>query len=247
MDRLTPHSNFSLWKLRAIPTLVAKATKLGIKEPRDLLPTLLDDTLCIVYGQWLAAHTTATLDEAVDYLEQWMLEDKNFTSRAFYERQWRHGEALEEFVADLEVLAMAQHISTADRAFKLRLIEGFPPEIQPFLRLEIKGATWPSVTKLVEKAKMLKIKPSQTVHATTDQSQEAVAAVINPTSSSASSARVEGGGSREPFTSPQCFNCGGYGHVARLCPSPHQDRATNSQRSTRGQYNRQWAGKDRRL
>ena len=77
VDRLTPTSKFQLWKLRVIPTLTAKATKLGITDPCELLPTVLDDKLCTAYAQWLPAHKSPSLDDAVLFLENWLVSNQS--------------------------------------------------------------------------------------------------------------------------------------------------------------------------
>jgi hypothetical protein len=214
MDRLSPSGKFNLWKLRVIPLLEAKAKKFGFKETTELLPTVLDDTLCTAYAQWLASHKDPPLKDALDFIENWMVNNRESSADTFLTRKWLPDESLEEYVAELEELAASLHIKSSDRAFKMRFVEGLPEKIQPFLRLEITGATWPPMSQLVEKAKVLKITP----HGVQD-----VDAVRESSSCALNSTKEKQSGSRKTYSprysSIECFKCGGYGHVARVCPT----------------------------
>jgi hypothetical protein len=207
MDRLTPTSKFDLWKLRTIPHLESKAKKMGITEVAELLPMVLDDTLCTAYAQWLNSHKNPNLTDAIDFLESWMVANKSVSSNDFLSRKWVPGETIEEYIADLESLAALLYIKPSDRAFKLHLIDGLPPEAQPFLRMEITGSTWPSISQLIEKTKALRIVPTNNSFTAAVTSQHGLEERSRPNVS-------------RPVI--QCFNCQGYGHLARGCASPRQ-------------------------
>lgn len=211
MDRLSPTSKFNLWKLRAIPTLEAKAKKMGLNDAAELLPTLLDDTLCTVYAQWLPSHKDPTLKEAIDFLESWLLNNKETSSDSFMTRKWLHGESLEEFASDLEALAASLHIKSSDRAFKAQFINGLPAEAQPFLRLQVTGTTWPSMTQLVDHAKALKIYPP----ARTSDFQSPPDTIHSSPSCGLNHKAPQ----PSRLASVRCFTCNGFGHMARICPS----------------------------
>ena len=98
MEKLTPTTNFRLWKLRVIPLLTAKTAKWGLKDEIDLLPTVLDDTLCTVFGQWLVTTTDRSMDKALDFLSTWLITEQGHSSEPFLSRKWCNGETLEKFV-----------------------------------------------------------------------------------------------------------------------------------------------------
>ena len=205
MDRLSPTSDFWSWQLRIRPTLKARAKKAEVTE-LDLLSTLLDDTLCGVYAIWVHSNKKGTLEEALVHLEDWF--KSKLTSgearKAFASRDWRAGESIEEYILELQRLARPLAIKESDRAFKLRLIDGLPISLQPFLRLTL-GEKWPPMAELVLKIRTLGIQPQSVddFAATTYQRTVGLQHTKNQ---------------RHPRS--KCFNCGGFGHMASVCPSP---------------------------
>jgi hypothetical protein len=236
MEKLTPNTDFSLWKLRVVPALTAKAAKSGIKEPAELLPTVLDDTVCTAYAQWLDSTPDPPMNKALDFLQNWLLTNKGSTAEYFLARSWTYGETVEEYVNALANLAAPLHINTSDRAFKSKFVDGLPLSVQPFLRLELRGASWPSLGSLIERVKLLAVRPSLPAHATEiTQSQEVAPSVLaaraphqhqvmpprhyqQPRPSSTSHLQHHRG--VEAVDRRKCYNCSGFGHLARQCPSP---------------------------
>ena len=224
MDRLIPTGKFNLWKLRVIPLLEAKAKKMGLTGATELLPTVLDDTLCTAYAQWLVSHKDPPLTDALDFIENWMANNRQVSSETFCSRKWLPTESLEEYVAELEMLAAPLYVKSSDRAFKVRFVEGLPDEIQPFLRLEITGTTWPPMSHLVEKAKALKVVPRNAQRV--DAVEENLSCALN---NEKHKQRGYVKSSSHRYHSIQCFKCGGYGHVARVCPTEmHQGNGRRS-------------------
>ena len=213
MDRLSPTGKFHLWKLRVLPMLESKAQKMGLKDAVELIPTVLDDTLCTAYAQWLSSRKDPALKDVLDFLESWMVSNKECSTDSFASRKWLPGETIEEYVAELESLAAPLHIKSSDRVFKIQFVQGLPPEVQPFLRLELNGASWPSISQLVDKAKSLKLIPSP-----------------NASSACALHPNKPNGPMSSRGSSIRCFNCGGYGHLANICPSHRSKRQGNGSR-----------------
>jgi hypothetical protein len=216
--------------MRTIPLLIAKASKLGVKDPMDLLPTVLDDTLCTTFAQWFSSHKTSTLEDALDFLESWLISFTGTSSSEFLSRRWYVSESLEEYIADLETLAAPLNIKISDRAFKLRFIEGLPQEAQPFLRLELSGASWPSVQQLSEKVRQLRCHPNVAVSAVSSSDKKRLSGSEKDPMWETLQNRSSGGGGNRTGNrggggnDGKCYNCGGFGHMARVCPSSRNNK-----------------------
>ena len=229
LERLTPSTNFTLWRLRVLPQLESKANKAQITVV-ELLPTVLDDTICIAYSQWLNTTKKQTLAEAVEFLEQWITTNQPSSTDHFLSRKWKHGESIECYLSELEALAASVHIKSGDRAFKAKFVEGLPQDIQPFIRLELKGNAWPSLSTLVEKVKLMGVRPTQSIFAT--EISEPVDTVCSTQKDIRPRNRQEQTAPptrpQEHRRGPQCYNCSGYGHIARQCPSPLQRKVAGN-------------------
>jgi hypothetical protein len=190
--------------------------------------------MCTAYSNSVTSRTSTTLNEALDFLEKWIMNDKGGSSTNFLTKLWQTEESVEVYVADLETLAAPLLVKSSDRQFKLRFIESLPKNIKPFFRMELQGASWPSINQLVEKVKLLNIHPSTAINCSTES--EEPSPVVNAALPPKNPQRPSSSRPLQPqlpaptrmlhpqhdSTSPRslrCYNCSGYGHVARVCPS----------------------------
>ena len=218
MERLSLTMDFTVWKMRTLPTLEKESKKTEIST-LDLLPTVLNDTLCLVFGDWRSTNPDGSLKDALQYLETWCLAqvDSGEALKKFMSRRWQAGEAIEDFAHDLRRLAVPLALSDTDRAFKVQLIAGLPSAAQPFIRMCLKDK-WPSTPVLVAKTKTLGIQPDVVLMNTI--ATKIICQLCNRIGHSAAACNM---GRRRDTAQPQCFKCGSWGHVQRWCKAqrPH--------------------------
>ena len=70
--RLHVHSDFTRWYEDCRPILDDMA-RIGEVTVLELLPTVLDDTLCMVLCEWKTDFLFGTIEDTLGYLEEWML------------------------------------------------------------------------------------------------------------------------------------------------------------------------------
>ena len=71
--RLHVHSDFTRWYEDCRPILddMARIAEVTVLE---LLPTVLDDTLCMALCEWKTDFLFGTIEDTLGYLEEWMWE-----------------------------------------------------------------------------------------------------------------------------------------------------------------------------
>jgi hypothetical protein len=194
--------------------LTARAKKVGVSD-LDLLPTVIDDEMCIALGHWRETQRDPDLSEAIEFLHSCIIAhtSRENAGERLYARKWVDGESLERYVTELQALAEACYIKPGDKAFKVRFIDGLPEAIRPLLRLELKSDGWPTISQLMEKVKRSGVSPQPPLNVFRptffEDRNEAVMAIKDI----ATQRR-------------QCYNCGRYGHISRDC---RQQRSSQHQ------------------
>lgn len=176
--------------------------------------------------------------------------DKDAALKEFYSCVWGHGLDLDVYARKLSTLLRrglsSLDDSDHDRIVTNQFIKGFPPDLRNRFWLVFAGRT-PSLTEALAAAKDLIKQDSSTVASCTasddrgelmekisefSQKLEAVSSEVASISSEVQAFKLTSGASKQTDRKMEqqdprrgqrrirCFNCSGFGHIARNCPSP---------------------------